>query len=242
MATELKPLIQKHNSLSELAHEAIQERILSGYFKPGEWLRQEELSQQLGVSHTPVREALDRLVVDGLAERVPRRGVRVSTIEENGIAEVYCLRLYLEPLVVRLSTMNISREQLKNLRTIVDQTEKLTSLEDMPSRRQLNRDFHRMICEAGGSEMLDRLCAVIWNRFPDWMLYEGLYRQPKSLKPRLQREIKEHRALLDAIAKRNVNLAEQIIASHIKGMKEDLKEVFGISSNTLEDKQRQMGL
>jgi DNA-binding GntR family transcriptional regulator len=112
----------------------------------------------------------------------------------------------------------------------------------MPSRRQLNRDFHSMICKASGSEMLERLCAVIWNRFPDWMLYEGLYRQPKSLKKRLQREIKEHRALLEAIAKRNINLAEQICASHIKGMKEDLKEVFGISSNILEDKQQQMGL
>lgn len=62
---DLKPLIQKHDSLSELAHEAIRERILSGYFKPGEWLRQEELSQQLGVSHTPVRGALDRPVADG---------------------------------------------------------------------------------------------------------------------------------------------------------------------------------
>jgi DNA-binding GntR family transcriptional regulator len=242
MASQLKPLIHKHNSLSELAHEAIRERILSGYFKPGDWLRQEELSQQLAVSHTPVREALDRLVTAGLAERVPHKGVRVSTIDENDIAEVYCLRLYLEPLAVRLAAINISEEQLNNLGTIVDQAEKMTSLDDMPSRRQLNRAFHSMICNACESAMLERLIEIVWNRFPDWMFYEGLYRQQDSLKPRLQREIKEHWALLDAIAKRNVNLAEQLSVSHIKGTKEDLIEVIEINRHILEEKQQQMGL
>ncbi len=242
MASELTPLLSEHKSLAELAHEAIREKILSGYIKPGDWLRQKELSQQLAVSHTPVREALDRLVADGLAERVPHKGVRVSNIDENDIAEVYCLRLYLEPIAVRLMALNGSKEQLKNLGTILDQAERLTSLDDMPSRRHLNREFHSMICKACGSEILERLCEIVWNRFPDWMFYEGLYRDPNSLKPRLQRENKEHRALLDAIAKRNVDLAEQISVDHIKGMKEDLKEVFQISSRVLEEKQKQMRL
>jgi DNA-binding GntR family transcriptional regulator len=74
------------------------------------------------------------------------------------------------------------------------------------------------------------------------MFYEGLYRQPKSLKSRLQRENKQHRALLDAITNREVNLAEQIVVSHIKGTKEDLLEVFEISNRILEEKQQQMGL
>jgi DNA-binding GntR family transcriptional regulator len=242
MLNELKPITGEHKSKAVLAHEAIREKILSGYFKPGDWLRQQELSQRLAVSHTPVREALDRLVADGLAERVPNKGVRVSIIDENGIAEVYCLRLYLEPLVVRLATMNGLREQLKNLKTIIDQAEKMTSLDDMPSRRKLNRDFHSMICKACGSDTVERLYEIVWNRFPDWMFYEGLYRQPTSLKLRLQREIKEHRALLDAITKRNVNLAEQLSVNHIKGTKEDLMEVFEITRNILDEKQQQMGL
>ena len=242
MANELKPISREHKSKVDLAYEAIRERILSNYFKSGDWLRQEELSQQLAVSHTPVREALDRLVADGLAERVPHRGVRVYTIDENGIAEVYCLRLYLEPLVVRSAIPNSLKEQLKNLEAITDQAEKMTSLDDMPSRRQLNREFHNMICKACGSATLSRLHEIIWNRFPDWMFYEGLYRHPKSLKPRLHREIKEHQALLDAIAKRNVDLASEIIINHIKGTKEDLIDVFEISRHILDEKQQQMGL
>lgn len=99
-----------------------------------------------------------------------------------------------------------------------------------------------MICKVCGSVMLERLFEIIWNRFPDWMFYEGLYRDQNSLKARLQREIMEHRALLDAIAKRNANLAEQLTVSHIKGTKEDLIEVFEIAGHIIGDKEQQMGL
>lgn len=111
MAKELRPIANERKSLAELAYEATREKILSGSFKPGDWLRQEGLSKQLAVSHTPVREALDRLVADGLAERVPGRGVRVSAIDVNDIAEVYCLRLHIEPITVRLTALNISSEE-----------------------------------------------------------------------------------------------------------------------------------
>jgi DNA-binding GntR family transcriptional regulator len=242
MASELKPLISEHKSLAELSHEVIRERILSGHIKPGDWLRQEELSQQLGVSHTPVREALDLLVADGLAERVPNRGVRVSPIDENDIAEVYCLRLLLEPIVVGLTALNISEGGIDHLEKIVDQAESLTSLDHMPSRRKMNREFHVKISKNCGNATLSRLHDIVWNKFPDWMLYEGLYRDPNSLTPRLQREIEEHRGLLDAIANRNVNLAKQIATRHIKVMKMDLIEVFEISSQVLEEKQRQIGI
>jgi DNA-binding GntR family transcriptional regulator len=242
MLNELTSIGGRHKSKADLAHEAIREKILSGYFKQGDWLRQEQLSQRLTVSHTPVREALDRLVLDGLAERVPHRGVRVSSINENDLAEVYCLRLYLEPLVVQLAALNSPTDELKTLETIIDQAETLTSLDDMPSRRQLNREFHSMICRACGSATLSRLVEIVWNRFPDWMFYEGLYRHPASLQTRLHREIEEHRALLDAIANKQVDLARQVAASHIRGTKEDLIEIFKVSRQILDEKQQQMGL
>jgi DNA-binding GntR family transcriptional regulator len=74
------------------------------------------------------------------------------------------------------------------------------------------------------------------------MFYEGLYRHPKSLNLRLKRENEEHHALVNAISKKDVDLAEQISIRHIRGMKEDLLEVFEISSHILEQKQQQMGL
>ena len=143
---------------------------------------------------------------------------------------------------MRLTALNISRGELDQLKTIVDQAEKLTSLDDMPARRRLNRDFHSMICATCGSGTLKRLHKIVWDRFPDWLFYEGLYRQPDTLKSRLQREIAEHRALLNAISTGDVDRGEQKSTSHIKGMKEDLLEVFEMPSHIMEEKQQQMGL
>jgi len=242
MEKELQPLTSDQKSLVDRAHEEIQNRILSGHFKQGEWLRQEELSQQLAVSHTPVRQALDRLVSDGLAERILNRGVRVATIDENEIAETYCLRLLLEPIVARLTAMKISNDQLEHLEAIVHEAEGLTSLDEMPSRRQLNREFHIKISKASESGALKRHLEIIWNRFPDWMLYEGLHRQLTKLENRFQREIEEHQALLEAFAERNISLAEQISQKHIEGTKQDLIDIFEVSSKTIEGKKRLMGL
>ena len=98
----------------------IRNMIISGEIQPGEWLRQEQLAQQLEVSYTPIRQALDWLVADGLAERVPHKGVRISEINENEIAEFYCLRLLLDPIVARLAANNISADQIERLRLIVE--------------------------------------------------------------------------------------------------------------------------
>lgn len=240
---ELRPLIsEERRSLSELAHEAIRERIISGHFKPMDWLRQEDLSQLLGVSHTPVREALDRLVADGLAERIPNRGVRVVAGDEDDIAEIYCLRLMLEPAAVGLAAANMPAEEIRLLQTIVDRAEQLTSLDDMTARRKANREFHGRIARRCGSPTISRLYEIVWNKYPDWMLYEGLYKDPETLAPRLQLEIDQHRAVLDEIARRDVEGARRIITSHIRVMKEDLIDVFRLSGRIIEEKERQMGL
>ncbi len=81
-------------------------RLIAGKYSPGEWLRQEESSSQLGVSQTPVREALDLLVSAGLAERVPYRGVRIREFSHDEILDAYILRLQLESLTVRLAALN----------------------------------------------------------------------------------------------------------------------------------------
>ena len=119
---ELSPLTSRHQSLAELAYQAIREKIVSVEIQSGEWLRQEHLAQQLDVSQTPIRQALDWLVADRLAERVLHRGVRVSEINENEIADVYCLRLLLDPVVTRLAATNVSTEQLERLQLLLDQS------------------------------------------------------------------------------------------------------------------------
>ena len=226
-----------------MAYEAICEKITSGQFKAGFWLRQETLSRQLGISHTPIRESLDRLVSDGLAERVPNKGVRVSSINEDEIADVYALRLLLEPLVARLAAQHASFEVKETLSELIDAAARLETPADMPARMDLNREFHSVIAIGCGSRTLRRLYELVWNRYPDWMFYEGLPREPEALPMRLEVENREHRELRDAIIAGDFELAEQISLHHVRTlMDEDRAQVLGISEEILADRVRRMGL
>src|SRR3990172_10809125 len=86
-----------HKPLKEEIYDALHRQIIAGKYGPGDWLRQEDIASQMGVSMTPVREALDLLVAAGLAERVPYRGVRVLQLSTQEIIESYGLRIMLEP-------------------------------------------------------------------------------------------------------------------------------------------------
>src|ERR1044072_6819299 len=112
--TEDNELIQKR-PLKEDICDVLHEKILAGIYKPGDWLRQDDIATQLGVSMTPVREGLDLLVSSGLAERVPYRGVRVREMSTQDVVEAYGLRLVLEAVIAQEAARNITDEQVQNL-------------------------------------------------------------------------------------------------------------------------------
>src|SRR5919106_7098638 len=118
--SEETEIIQKR-PLKEDIFDVLHEKIISGTYKPGNWLRQEEIATQLGVSMTPVREALDLLVSAGLAERVPYRGVRVREMSTKDVVEAYGLRLVLEAVIAQEAARNITAEQLQSLEALADE-------------------------------------------------------------------------------------------------------------------------
>ncbi len=125
--------------LKEDIFDALLEKIISGQYKPGKWLRQEDIASQLDVSITPVREALDLLAAAGLAERVPYRGVRVPQPSHEEIAKSYAMRLSLEKVVSRAAALNREQAQVEALKRIVSQSKKLVKLDDMSEFTQAQR-------------------------------------------------------------------------------------------------------
>src|ERR671925_421498 len=109
--TQESEFIQKR-PLKEDIFDVLHEKIISGVYKPGDWLRQDDIATQLGVSMTPVREGLDLLVSAGLAERVPYRGVRVREMSIKDVVEAYGLRLILEAMIAREAAKNVTPEQV----------------------------------------------------------------------------------------------------------------------------------
>jgi len=228
----------QRKSLKEEIFNVLHEKIIAGKVRPGEWLRQDDIATQLGVSMTPVREALDLLVSVGLAERVPYRGVRVPQPSEEEIVEAYAMRLLLEAAGARAAALKREQAQVDELKRILSRMKGLLSLNDMSTLRQLSRQFHQSVVSIGGNNTLDRLYEMVMNSFPDWMLYEYLLRHTDLLESSLSDEYQEHMALVEAIEAGDANLAERMAIAHIRQLGEDLVASQGIPHEVLESKAR----
>ncbi len=232
------PPILIRQSLRNEVFDILHKRIIAGEIRPGEWLRQEEIASQLGVSMTPVREALDLLVAAGLAERVPYRGVRVLQLTHEEMLDAYGLRLLLEPLGARLAAQQASPDQIEEGRRLLEEMSALVHLEDMPRLHEASRRFHALILDMSGSTLLIRLYGIVTNQFPDWMLYEAMFRHPEALSESLQRDRAEHRAILEAIAAHDPDAAACAARRHILSLGHDLQDYLAISRQRLEEKER----
>ena len=220
--------------------EFVHERIIAGQYAPGEWLRQDVISSQLGVSMTPVREALDLLVSAGLAERVPYRGVRVLQPSAEEIVDSYGTRLLLESAATYAAAINISSEQLTKLGALLDESKSLVELKDMSRSRALNRELHTAIVSSSGNTLLCKIYITVLNTFPDWMLYEYMFRHPELLDENIQNEYKEHRSIADALAAHDPALSVQKTIEHITNRSNELETYLGVPIETITAKESQI--
>lgn len=237
--TQESEVIQKR-PLKEDIFNNLHEKVISGAYKPGDWLRQEDIATQLGVSMTPVREALDLLVSAGLAERVPYRGVRVRQMSTKDVVEAYGLRLILEGIIAREAARNITPEQIAGLETTLEQMKKHETLKDVSLERQSSREFHAAIAEATRNDLLVKLYEVVTNAFPDWLLYEALFRYPELLADSMLSTYKEHVAIVEAIKRGDADRAVQNSIAHVMESGKWLEEYLDIPAELLREKEEQV--
>jgi DNA-binding GntR family transcriptional regulator len=228
----------QHRPIKEEVFEILHQRIIAGEYAAGQWLRQEDIANRIGVSMTPVREALDLLVSAGLAERVPYRGVRVRELSHEEITEAYGMRLLLECAAARAAATRITPEQVQALTGIVEELQNQVTLNDMSRARQLSREFHLSIVRTAGDTLLTKSYGVVVNSFPDWMLYEAMFRHPELLAASLAEEQKEHRAIVTALANGDADAAAQEAMQHILHMGSDMEQLLGIPGEKLRAKER----
>jgi len=218
----------------------LHDKIVSGKYKPGEWLRQDDIATQLGVSMTPVREAFDLLVSSGLAERVAYRGVRVRETSTKDIVEAYGLRLHLEVIIAEEAAGHITPDQVAVLDRTISEMKKHDNLKDVSMQRRLSREFHAEIANSTKNDLLIKLYGVVSNAFPDWLLYEALFRYPEILQDSMNSMHTEHTAIVDALKKGNGAKAALKSVEHVMESGQWLVDYLNISAELLREKEEQV--
>ena len=195
-------------SRAETAYRAICDAILSNRLRIGEPLREESIAQHLGMSRTPVREALSRLHSEGLVEPAKPRGYVVSAVTATQVFYVYAVREELEGFCLRLAARRIIDAQLFELSMIVERMER--AVDDPELFSYLNRAFHEVIYDATGNPVLKKIMddlVRVATRFP-----VSAYEVPG----RSAEAAAEHRRMLEALTRHDPEAAEVAVREHLR--------------------------
>lgn len=200
------------SNATERAYQAIRQKIMDGSFPPGSPLREEMLAAEIGVSRTPIRDALRRLLADGLVESTRNYGTFVTEITGDDLHEVYHLRAMLEGYAARRAAQRITAEELAELGRLADEMENMEGPAEARIARfsTLNRDFHVTIVRAARSRRLEGMLG--------WVLQVPLvllkqYRMQEWVN--IERSNRQHREIIEALAAHNAEWAGLLVSAHL---------------------------
>lgn len=196
----------------------IRDGILSGRYRQGMDLRENTLAEDLGVSRTPVREALRQLELEGLVEIIPNRGAHVIGISEKDVKDIYTIRSYLEGLSARWATEHITEEQLNELEEIVLLSEFNLNKSKADQVVKLDGEFHTIVYKAAHSRMLEHMM-IDFHRY-----VQNARSSSVATKDRAVKSVQEHKEILEAMKHRDGDKAEKLANEHIIHVVENLQK------------------
>lgn len=204
----------------ELVARYVREAIVAGRLVPGQRLLLNQLADELGVSATPVREAVRGLVTEGWLKSESHVGVSVAEINREGTDEIYRLRALLEGDLAALAAAQLTDSGLREIRRINENYRQAADARDVAGTRAVNLQFHAAIWEAAKSPTAVRMLNFLWARAP----------RPATAalaEDRHMKTIAEHELVIEALASRDPERARQALGDHIRSGQTD----FNLSAN-----------
>jgi DNA-binding GntR family transcriptional regulator len=203
--------------IDDHGYRALREAIVSGELLPSERLVEEELSRRLGIGRAAVRMALVRLEHDGLVEHERHRGARVRRVSEEEAVEILEVRAALESLAARRAAGRATRSDVRALRAILREMRGHRERGDLMAMSDANAALHRRILEISGHETARRLSGTLMSQIVRFQYRTVL------LPGRPDRSLREHAAIVQAIADGNGDLAERTMRRHLSHVAEALR-------------------
>ena len=197
-------------TLWQRVYEHLREEILSERLEPGTELQEVPLSEELGVSRGPIREALGRLAAEGLVTVRPRRGAVVRSLSKDEFLELYQVREALEMMAVRLAVPKLDAGDIAELEGLIDRMSAHAERAEVEEFFAANAAFHGRILAASGNTKLQELYAQLLGQM-------GRFRMRSlTLRGNLQRSVAEHRAILRAAKRGDADRAAYLMSEHIR--------------------------
>ncbi|MDD4600072.1 HTH-type transcriptional repressor RspR [bioreactor metagenome] len=233
MERRLLPIrLDSYQPLREVVCETLREAIISGVLSPGERLMEIQLAEELGVSRTPVREAIRKLELEGFVIMIPRRGTYVADLSIKDINEVFEVRTALDVLAAGLAAERITDDELEKMERLLVYIAEHIETGDMDKIVEADSQFHDILYQASRN---DRLVQIINN------LREQLtrFRTISMAYPgRLKNTLEEHSRLVEALAARDNTLAERLACEHMENSEQTLLLDFGVRHKASEDEHK----
>ena len=206
--------------LRDVVFQTLRTAILKGDLKPGERLMELQLASKLGVSRTPIREAIRMLEQEGLARTIPRKGAEVAGMTEKDMEDVLQIRCVLEELAARLSCQNITDEEMRELKIAMVAFEEKTREGNVVELAKADVTFHDIIYRAADNPKL----LVLLNNLREQMYrYRTEYMKDDRIHPVL---IREHKEMVKALENRDQELVAREVRQHLKNQEEVMKKII----------------
>lgn len=211
MATRISALLgePEYKAKADLVYERLRKGIIDGVLRPGDKLITDEIAAALRVSRMPVREAIKRLQAEGLVDVIPHKEVTVASVTKDQIRDVFAVRAVLEGLAAREAALKARPDQVRKLRALLAEMERLVLEGDTAGQLVKNREFHEAIYEISGNRLLQSTAANLFDSIERYRhRFLSIPRGPQDV-------LDQHCQLIDSIASHDLERAEMLAREHI---------------------------
>lgn len=220
----LQQNMDEYLPLRDVVFNTLRQAILTGELKPGERLMEIHLADRLGVSRTPIREAIRKLELEGLVVMIPRKGAQVAKITEKNLKDVLEVRRALDMLAVKLACRRMSEEDKKELRRACDEFAQIIRSNNAKDITEADVHFHDIILKSTGN---DRLIQIVNNLAEQMYRYRLEYIKDTVYHSRL---VQEHEAIFNAIINNEEEEAAAAVVLHIDNQEKTIIEHLHLES------------
>lgn len=215
--TVLEPIqLDAYKSLGQVVSDTLRQAIKDGVLKPGERIFELDLAAQLGVSRTPIRDAIKKLALEGFVVNIERRGTYVANISLKEMSQVFEVRTALEELAAGLAAERITPEEIETLELMLVEISKYIEAKDMDKVVEADVHFHDVLYKASRNS---RLADIVYNLREQILRFRSISMNQPG---RLAKTWEEHREMVEAISEHNAAHARKIARLHMEHAEQTL--------------------